>query len=68
MNGDKYWFWLVVMLMSALIVFGGYALVMGKSLEGASLIVGGIMTKLSTLIDFKYGSSEASPNPSKGGE
>ena len=59
-NNDKYWFWLVLLMGVPLVVYGGFCLIAHASLQGAELIIGGLMTKLSTLIDFRYGSSAGS--------
>ncbi len=57
---DKYWFGLVVLMLVAIIAFGGYGLYTGKSLEAILVIVGGLLAKIGTLLDYKYGSSQGS--------
>jgi len=73
-KGKSNWFILSLILLAAIIGFGFICLFTGKSLEGVSLIVGCLITKLGTLIDFMYGSSQGSkdkdglprPLPGKG--
>ncbi len=57
---DNWWGFLVTLLLVALIVFGFYCLVYGKVLDGIGIIVGVLTAKLSTMIDFRYGSSKGS--------
>ena len=59
-TNDTTWGKLVALMLIALIVFGAYALITGKTLEGVSIIIGVLISKVGTLIDFKYGSSKGS--------
>ena len=64
-EGKRNWFVLSMILLAAIIGFGFVCLFTGKSLAGVSLIVGCLITKLGTLIDYMYGSSQGSKDKDK---
>ena len=57
---DYWWGPLTFLVLSALVIFGIYCLSTGRTLDGVALIVGVLISKLGTLIDFRYGSSQGS--------
>jgi hypothetical protein len=57
---DIWWGPLTVLLLCALILFGVYCLRTGKSIEGIGVITGVLISKINTLVDFRYGSSKGS--------
>lgn len=57
---DSWWGWLVTLMLLALIGFAWYCLSTGKTLEGVSIVVGVLISKVGTMIDFRYGSSKGS--------
>lgn len=59
-NSDKMWGPLVFLMLVAIIGFAWYALTHKVSLEGIAIILGLLISKLGTLIDFRYGSSKGS--------
>lgn len=62
---DIWWGPLTVLMTVALVGFGVYALATGKSLDGASLIIGGLLSNQSALLNFRYGSSKGSKDKDK---
>lgn len=54
-----YWF-LVVLHLGALILFGYMAFQTGKTLDGISIIVGALITNLGLLLNYRFGSSKGS--------
>ena len=61
-NKQHDWSWGVTTwgILGALIAFAAVGLLMGKELTGILVIVGVLVSKLGTLIDFRYGSSKGS--------
>jgi len=57
-NKDNWWGGLVLTMLLALIVFGAYCLSSGKTLDGIGVIVGVLVTKVGTMIDYRYGNSK----------
>jgi hypothetical protein len=59
-SNDRWWGPITITILIGLLLMAGYALVRGITLNGAELIIGGLMVKLGTLLDFRYGSSKGS--------
>lgn len=59
-NRDNWWGPLTLLMMIALIGFGVAAMRTGKTLDGVSLIIGGLLTNFGTMLNFRYGSSKGS--------
>lgn len=61
LKGKDLGFWAFLFLVTfALIGFGVACLMMGKTLDGISIIVGCLITQMGTLINYRYGSSKGS--------
>lgn len=65
MSGDAWWGPLTLIMLIALIGFGSYALAADKSMDGANLVIGGLMTNMGMLLSFRYGSSKGSKDKDK---
>ena len=66
LNGkDVWWGPLVLIMLLSLIGFGCYSQVRNRSMDSASLVIGGLMTNLGMLLSFRYGSSKGSKDKDK---
>ena len=57
---DIWWGLLSLIILAALIAFGAVSYIKGTNLDNISLIVGGLMTNLGLLLNYRYGSSKGS--------
>lgn len=57
---DVWWGPITVLLIGSLIGFACYALGSGKSLDSASLVIGGLISNAGLMLNFRYGSSKGS--------
>lgn len=63
--GDAWWGPLTLIMLLALIGYGWYSLIHNKSMDSATLVIGGLLTNFSTLLSFRYGSSKGSKDKDK---
>lgn len=57
---DLWWGPITMVMLLAVISWATWSLKTGRQLNSADLIIGGIMMRLSTMLDYRYGSSKSS--------
>lgn len=59
-NKDMWWGWLTLLLLLAIIGFAAWSLYSGRQLSGVELIVGQLLSFITLLLGYRYGSSKGS--------
>jgi hypothetical protein len=62
MKKNNDWSWLIVTMtiLLSLVGFEAYGMITGKPVQASGLIIGALIVKLGTMIDFRWGSSKGS--------